>query len=164
MISIWLTPVAEDTAYLQEIINELSSAYEAPIFAPHMTLYSPTNLSKEALTDIIKPIADDTEKLYVTMSGLARTNTIWKTVFIELESSPEFMQLQQAIVSSLPDPKPYSFEPHISLIYKEMTDEQKEEIIRNLTVRNSYKMDKITAMRTGPNVEEWEHLMEISLA
>jgi len=129
-----------------------------------MTLFSPTDLSKESLIDLLAPIAENTQSLYVTMQGLAHTTNIWKTVFIELEETPELTQIQRSIVSAIPDPNPYYFEPHISLIYKEMTVEEKEEIIRNLAVRNSYKMDKITAMRTGPNVEEWEKVMEVSLA
>jgi len=98
------------------------------------------------------------------MNGLNHTMNIWKTVFIELEDSPELLDLQQNIVSSIPNLKPYSFEPHISLIYKEMPMEKKEKIIRNLAVRNSYKMDKIIAMKTGPNVDQWEKVMEVSLA
>jgi hypothetical protein len=44
-----------------------------------------------------------------------------------------------------------------------MTVELKEEIICNLAVRNSYKMDKIIAMKTGPNVEQWEKVLEVTL-
>ena len=164
MISLWLTPSEEDESYLQNIINDLASEYQAPVFSPHLTLYSPTDLSKDVLRDRITSVAERTNKLYVTMNGLNHTMNIWKTVFIELEDSPELLDLQQNIVSSIPNLKPYSFSPHISLIYKEMPMEKKEKIIRNLAVRNSYKMDKIIAMKTGPNVEQWEKVMEVSLA
>ena len=164
MISLWLTPSEEDESYLQNIINDLASEYQAPVFSPHLTLYSPTDLSKDVLRDRITSVAERTNKLYVTMNGLNHTMNIWKTVFIELEDSPELLDLQQNIVSSIPNLKPYSFEPHISLIYKEMPMEKKEKIIRNLAVRNSYKMDKIIAMKTGPNVDQWEKVMEVSLA
>jgi hypothetical protein len=66
-------------------------------------------------------------------------------------------------VSQFPSASPYEFLPHISLIYKEMLEEQKEDIIRNLSVRNSYKMDKIIAMRTGQNVDQWENITEVQL-
>jgi len=164
VISLWLTPSEDDRAYLQNIINDLASEYQAPVFPPHLTLYSPTNLSKDALKDIIEPITENTQAIFVTMHRLSQTTNIWKTIFIELEGAPDLTQLQQNIISSLSDPNPYFFEPHISLIYKEMPVEQKEEIIRNLTVRNSFKMDKITAVRTGPNVAEWEQVIEVSLA
>jgi len=163
VISIWLTPAKEDAAYLQNIINELASVYRAPVFSPHMTLFSPVDLNVKELQSVITNVAQEITPLFVTMSGLNQTNNIWKTVFIELEKSPELIQLQQKVVSKIPDPNPYSFLPHISLIYKEMPDEQKEEIIRNLSVRNSYKMDKIITMRTGPNVDQWENITEVQL-
>ena len=35
------------------------------------------------------------------------------------------------------------------------------DIIRNLQVKNSFKMDKIAAAQTGPNVDNWEKVVEI---
>ena len=161
MISIWLTSAKEDSAYLQEIVNELASEYQAPVFSPHCTLYSPTDLEAHELDKILEKAGENFGSLYVTMDKLDHTTNIWKTVFIELEKSLELSNLQHSLVSLIPDPKPYEFLPHISLIYKKMTAEQQEQIIRNLAVRNSYKIDRITAMKTGPDVEHWEKIAEV---
>ena len=161
MISIWLTPAKEDSAYLQEIVNELASEYQAPVFSPHCTLYSPIDLEVNELDKILEKAGEKLGSLYVTMDKLDHTTNIWKTVFIELEKSLELSNLQHSLVSLIPDPKPYEFLPHISLIYKKMTAEQQEEIIINLAVRNSYKMDRIIAMKTGPDVKHWEKIAEV---
>lgn len=161
MISIWLTPAKEDSAYLQDIVNELASEYRTPVFSPHCSLYSPTDLEAHELDKILEKAGEKVGSLYVTMDKLDHTTNIWKTVFIELEKSLGLADLQHSLVSLIPDPKPYEFLPHISLIYKKMTSEQKEEIIRNLAVRNSYKMDRITAMKTGPDVKHWEKVAEV---
>ena len=161
MISIWLTPAKEDSAYLQEIVNELASEYQAPVFSPHCTLYSPIDLEVNELDKILEKAGEKLGSLYVTMDKLDHTTNIWKTVFIELEKSLELSNLQHSLVSLIPDPKPYEFLPHISLIYKKMTAEQQEEIIINLAVRNSYKMDRIIAMKTGPDVKHWEKVAEV---
>jgi len=47
LISIWLTPVEEDGNHLQKLIQELAEEYEAPIFPPHCTLYSPSDLNSQ---------------------------------------------------------------------------------------------------------------------
>jgi 2'-5' RNA ligase len=101
--------------------------------------------------------------LFVTLADINHSSNIWKTVFMELEKSPGLIDLQQQIVNQFSSVQPYEFLPHISLIYKVMTVELKEEIICNLAVRNSYKMDKIIAMKTGPNVEQWEKVLEVTL-
>ena len=161
MISIWLTPDKEDSAYLQDIVNELASEYRTPVFSPHCTLYSPTDLEVHELDKILEKAGEKVGSLYVTMDKLDHTTNIWKTVFIELEKSLELSNLQHSLVSLIPDPKPYEFLPHISLIYKKMPGKQKEDIIRNLHVKNYFKMDKIAAIRTEPNVDNWETVVEI---
>lgn len=163
MISIWLTPAEKGKTYLEGIIKELASEYHAPIFSPHCTLYSPVNIGKIELEQILKDASAGIGSISIMMYKLNHTQNIWKTVFIELELTSELEKLQSRIVNLLPNPTPYSFSPHISLIYKEMPDEKKEEIICNLSVRNSYKMDKITAMQTGLDVKNWEKVAEVHL-
>ena len=97
MISIWLTPAKVDAAYLQNIINELASVYRTLVFSPHMTLFSPVDTNVKELQSVITNVAQKITPLFVTMSGLNHTNNIWKTVFIELEKSPELIQLQQKV-------------------------------------------------------------------
>jgi len=163
LISIWLTPSEEDWDYLQEIINDLAAEYSAPVFSPHCTLLSPVDLNKKELQSVLSNVSKEIAPIYVTMSGLNYSNNIWKTVFIKLEKSSELIALQKRVVGQSSPVQPYEFLPHLSLIYKEMTVELKEEIIRKLVVRNLYKMDKITAMRTRLDVTKWEKVAEVTL-
>ena len=161
MVSIWLIPAFEDVEYLQAIINNLAATYQAPVFSPHCTLYSPTDLPAARVKKILERSVKNMKSFYVKKATISHTENIWKTIFIELLSSPELEQLQQAVISQFPNGQPYEFLPHISLLYKEMSDKKKEDIIRNLQVKNSFKMDKIAAMRTGPNVDNWTTVVEI---
>ena len=101
------------------------------------------------------------KSFFVKKEAISHTENIWKTIFIELLRSPELETLQQAVISQFPKRQPYKFLPHISLLYKEMPDKKKEDIIRNLQVKKFFKMDKIAAVRTGPNVDNWETVVEI---
>jgi len=161
LVSIWLIPAPADAQYLQGIINNLAATYQAPVFNTHCTLYSPTDLPAAELKKILEQSANNMKSFYVKKAAISHTENIWKTIFIELLSSPELEQLQQAVISQFPKGQPYEFLPHISLLYKEIPDKKKEDIIRNLQVKNSFKMDKIAAMRTGPNVDNWATVVEI---
>ena len=161
MVSIWLIPAPADAQYLQGIINNLAATYQAPVFNTHCTLYSPTDLPALEIKKILEQSANNMESFYVKKATISHTENIWKTIFIELLKSPELEQLQQAVISQFPEGQPYEFLPHISLLYKEIPDKKKEDIIRNLQVKNSFKMDKIAAMRTGPNVDNWATVVEI---
>lgn len=163
MISVWLTPSVEDEAYLQNIINQLAEVYETPVFPPHCTLFSYEKQNNEIVRTLIKMVGQETAPIMVYKSGLKHTDQYWKTVFIELEVHPELAHLQQSIASKIPNSTPYQFLPHISLIYKEMPNEQKENIIRKLSVKKSFKMDKLLVVKTGPIVQEWESIIEVQL-
>ena len=161
MISIWLIPAREDAQYIQVIIDNLSINYQAPVFSPHCTLYSPIDLPKAELKKILERSAKNMKSFYVKNIMISHTEDLWKTIFIELLRSSELEQLQQEVISQFQVEQPYNFSPHISLLYKEIPDKIKEDIIRNLQVKNSFKMDKIAAVRTGPNVDNWETVVEI---
>ena len=161
MISIWLIPAREDAQYIQVIIDNLSINYQAPVFSPHCTLYSPIDLPKAELKKILERSAKNMKSFYVKNIMISHTEDLWKTIFIELLRSSELEQLQQEVISQFQVEQPYKFSPHISLLYKEISDKIKEDIIRNLQVKNSFKMDKIAAVRTGPNVDNWETVVEI---
>ena len=161
MISIWLIPAPEDAQYIQVIIDKLSTNYQAPVFSPHCTLYSPIDLPIEELKKILERSAKNMESFYVKKTTISYTEDIWKTIFIELLRSSELEQLQQTVIRQFHVEQPYEFSPHISLLYKEIPDNKKENIIRNLQLKNSFKMDKIAAVRTGPNVDKWETVVEI---
>ena len=161
MVSIWLIPAPEDAQYIQAIIKNLAATYQAPVFDSHCTLYSPTDLPAAELKQILEQSANNMKSFYVKKATISHTENIWKTIFIELLRSPELEQLQQSVISQFPKGQPYEFLPHISLLYKEIPDKKKEDIIRNLQVKNSFKMDKIAAVRTGPNVDNWATVVEI---
>ena len=161
MVSIWLIPAPEDAQYLQAIINNLAATYEAPVFDSHCTLYSPSDPPAAEVKIILERSAKNMKSFYVKKAAINHTENIWKTIFIELLRSPELEQLQQAVISQFPKGQPYEFLPHISLLYKEIPDKKKENIIRNLQVKNSFKMDKIAAVRTGPNMDNWSTVVEI---
>ena len=161
MISIWLIPAREDAQYIQVIIDNLSINYQAPVFSPHCTLYSPIDLPKAELKKILERSAKNMKSFYVKNIMISHTENLWKTIFIELLRSSELEQLQQEVISQFQVEQPYKFSPHISLLYKEIPDKIKEDIIRNLQVKNSFKMDKIAAVQTGPNVDNWEKVVEI---
>jgi 2'-5' RNA ligase len=157
--SIWLTPSKEDEAYFSSVIQELADEYDASVFYPHCTLYSPVtdfSLAQSILEKIVL------NPIQVTPIGISQSDNIWKTVFIELELSVELQFLKREIESIFL--LPYSFSPHISLIYKELADEEKESIISKLDVKNSYKMDAIRIVRTGNTIPNWKTVYTKGLA
>ena len=153
--SIWLLLSKEDKTYISDIISSLGIEYNAPIFHPHCTLFSPVTNLETAQTLIdqlnIKPFD-------VQMRGLGQTDIIWKTVFIKLEASP-YLTLLNYLFSQAFDTD-YEFLPHFSLIYKEMDSNLKNKIINKLDLKETYRVNGIAIVNTASQVERWKRVYE----
>ena len=160
MISIWLCPDYNNELYLQNVINCLSDIHNSPRFFPHCTLASGIKSNKHELENIIDNSIDNIGPIIVQSKRISYTNILWKTVFIELVVSKDLKSLQNSIYTEIKSNIDYKFDPHISLIYKLMPNDIKKEIINSLHLKNSFKMDKIVAVKTGQNILDWKIIVE----
>ena len=160
MISIWLCPDYKNELYFQNIINNLSDKYNSPIFSPHCTLVSGLKSDKYELENIIDISIRNVEPIIVKSNRIGFANILWKTLFIELINNKKLKAFQNYFYMHIKSNIEYKFDPHISLIYKIIAENTKKEIVNSLKLKNSFKMNKIAAVRTGQNVSEWEIIVE----
>ncbi len=153
--SIWLMPSDSDKVYLSSIIQSLSEAYDAPPFEPHCTIYSSVDDLESAKTIIdqlnFKPFE-------AKVNGLSQSDYIWKTIIFELETNPHLLLLHYLFDQAMLDP--YTFEPHVSLIYKKMGEGERERIIQSLSIMSKINFDRIAIVNTSEPVSEWTSVFE----
>jgi len=163
LISIWLCPDNKDKLYLQHIINHLSDIHNSAPFLPHCTLLSGVKLNRSELSKILDKSIDNFGPIIVKSKRISYSNILWKTVYIELADRKDLISLQKNIFKQIKSDNKYIFEPHISLIYKMMPEYIKKEIIDSLSLQNSFKMNKLVAVKTDQNIVDWEIIVEREL-
>lgn len=148
-------PSDSDKVYLSSIIQSLSEAYDAPPFEPHCTIYSSVDDLESAKTIIdqlnFKPFE-------AKVNGLSQSDYIWKTIIFELETNPHLLLLHYLFDQAMLDP--YTFEPHVSLIYKKMGEGERERIIQSLSIMSKINFDRIATVNTSEPVSEWTSVFE----
>ncbi len=148
-------PSDSDKVYLSSIIQSLSEAYDAPPFEPHCTIYSSVDDLESAKTIIdqlnFKPFE-------AKVNGLSQSDYIWKTIIFELETNPHLLLLHYLFDQAMLDP--YTFEPHVSLIYKKMGEGERERIIQSLSIMSKINFDRIAIVNTSEPVSEWTSVFE----
>ncbi|MDD9880706.1 MAG: hypothetical protein OXR70_02430 [Candidatus Marinimicrobia bacterium] len=153
--SIWLMPSDSDKVYLSSMIQSLSEVYDAPPFEPHCTIYSSVDDLESAKTIIdqlnFKPFE-------AKVNGLSQSDYIWKTIIFELETNPHLLLLHYLFNQAMLDP--YTFEPHVSLIYKKMGEGERERIIQSLSIMSKINFDRIAIVNTSEPVSEWTSVFE----
>ena len=154
--SIWLMPAKDDTKYLHGIISQLSREYNSDYFSPHITLYSPLRNHHRYIEERVEKLSKNLLPVDVKVTNIKYTNNFWKTLFFDIKTSPELIEIHRALLNYLPNKSTNQFLPHISLIYKKLSLEQKTKIMKKIISKKSFTMNKIAIVQTGEDVNSWK--------
>ncbi len=157
MYSIWLTFTDDNKDYLSDIIQTLSRTYQSPAFLPHITLYSGVKRVSQKEIDTLRNIESKLENIQVEMKSIRYSSNIWKTLYIQIVMNDTLNELQKEIEDYFRhlNIKQFDFNPHISLIYKTISEDNKRKIAEQLKVKTHYECNRLQIVKTGPNVHRW---------
>ncbi|MGZ4965638.1 MAG: 2'-5' RNA ligase family protein [Chthoniobacterales bacterium] len=117
-IAFWLLPAASEQKFLAELIQDLALRFDAPVFAPHLTLHGGGVDPTEPLKALSRIRAQSSYQLEV--AGLDFSERYTKTLFIRFALTGELAELRGALGEALHLSRDESYDPHLSLLYKEM--------------------------------------------
>ena len=159
-VSYWLLPRAKDAEVLAAKINQLSTEYDAPVFAPHMTLYSGVGELLPAKT-IVRDVgrAFGAPRLRVGPTG--QTEERAKTLYLNIERSNAVAEMAEQIKDEAKGGD-YIFKPHLSLIYHDLDTDTRMALAKSSRVPlQEITFDRIQAVNTTAGlskegVAQWE--------
>jgi 2'-5' RNA ligase len=156
--SIWLVPTIKDAKYLNQVIKNLAIQYDAPKFDAHITLYSKVRSLAKA-----KQVLDENKFgiMRTKHTGIGQSDYLWKTIFLKIKKDKSLSNINQILAKHFKTN--YSFEPHISLIYKKLNPQTKTKLIKNLKMKKSYTFDRIVIVRSSKDVKQWKKMHSIRL-
>jgi len=163
MHAIWLTFSKNDRKYLKKIIDEISEKYHAPKFEPHITVYGLVDSKLSLIDNIAKEVTRDHNSFFVNKSEILQSENVWKTVYIELKMNNQLEEIHKNIKKHFERISKYEFNPHISLIYKILPIEEKIKIIKELDIKNEFRISKLVVQKFFSDVEKWKIVKEYNL-
>lgn len=163
MYAIWFTFSKNDRNYLKKIINDLSKKHQSPKFEPHITVYGLINSEISIIDNIAKIITMNYNSFLVKKSEILQSEELWKTVYIELEMNEHMKIIHHSLKKNFEKIAPYDFRPHISLIYKILSREEKIKIINELDIKNEFIVDNIVIQKFFPEIEKWKIVKKYNL-
>lgn len=160
--SLWLEPMG-DTAYkLQQRIKELSKKYDTPIFSPHVTLLGGLTASKTELVPLTDTLASSVKPFDLKLTKAGYLNTYYQSLFIYVEQNEGLTYLHNNACRLFDCPEEYEnkYMPHLSLLYGDLSQQQKEKILNNIGrefyIRFTAK--KVVLMDTDGKPEQWKKI------
>jgi len=163
MYAIWLTFSKSDRDYLKSIIDKISEKYNSPKFEPHITVYGLLNSKMSLIDKVIKEVSQNSNSFLVKKSEILQSEVFWKTVYIELEMNQQLGIIHKNLKKHFEKILKYEFSPHISLIYKILSIEEKIKIINELNIKNEFRVKKIAIQEFFPDIEKWNVVKEYDL-
>ena len=166
MIAYWLMPSAPRRDFFATLIAEIAQRFDAPIFQPHLSIFAEPASAAHARR-VIKEVAADFGPIGMSVAGVRFSEEFFKTVFVQFFASAAVMQLSAAIQSRSVHAGSYHIDPHLSLIYKNMSPDDKNKLAGSLRLPfDEVMFDSVAAInvpneaRTRAGVESWEMVAE----
>lgn len=161
VIAYWLIPSEREHNYFQQIVNDLASRYDAPVFEPHVTMHVGPDCADAARTALIEA-ACKCKLLRLVPVGIDESGEFIKTLFMQFAMSVELRNVSDIIRQAANDSSFYELKPHLSLLYKDLPIATRRELAASISVPLSeVTFDAIKAVRcvlptkSGADIEAW---------
>jgi len=158
VIAYWLLPAAPARDYFRETIRLLAAKCDAPLFEPHLTLAMGPDFPGE-VNRTLAGLASGSVELRAV--DVAFTSKFTKTLFVRFNSGPPLLKLRD----SLGVEGDNAFDPHISLLYKNLPEEQQARLAAEIQLPfAAVTFDTVAATRcrlpvaTAADVALWESI------
>jgi hypothetical protein len=161
-IAYWLLPETAAREAFAARIRELARRFDAPVFAPHVSVFiAPENSRYPA--QILPELGAVTIEL--TIHSIRFSEQFTKTLFVQFERSVPLQELGDRIWKASGAPERYVIDPHLSLLYASLAAEKKKALVdeikfsfRNVGFTSIWAMRCARPTATTAEVEQWRLL------
>lgn len=154
--SLWLEPSGQTAYKLQERIKNLSEKYGTPLFSPHVTLLGGVSATETKMIPIANTLVSSVEPFELELTKAGYLDTFYQSLFIHVKETNQLKSLRQN-ACRLFDIEDEEYMPHLSLLYGNLSQKQKENILNNIG-REFYirfSVEKIVLMQTDGTPDKW---------
>jgi hypothetical protein len=169
-VSFWLLPAEGDRLIFEAMIARLAQAYDAPVFAPHVTLYSGEYADHENPSAILQQAIQGMDAVALTVDSIRTTSAFTKTLFVQFVPSEQLNTLSDRLRQLSATPSDYRLDPHLSLLYKHMPEADQQRATETISLpQTQVSFDAVagnvspTPTRSRDDVERWEMRWRMSL-
>lgn len=133
-VAFWLVPCCQEREVLQSLIADLARCFSAPVFVPHVTVYSCRRTPGQGELTVMAALAGSCRPVAARPAGLACTGRLTQALFARLKDIPEISGLSRALHAGVPLPSGYELMPHLSLLYQKLPASARETLVREVAL------------------------------
>ena len=161
---IWGQFSLEDSKYLNELKNKVQSVLKSPEFETHITIAGPFITLDKSFLNKLEDFVKNNYKINLSLIDYDFKKDIYKSFYISINRSEKLTDLRNSIYKLTRFDLNEKYEPHISLAYGNHSNNEKLNLISELTkVKDSIKITKISLVDVNENINQWKILESFDL-
>ncbi|XP_037422587.1 cyclic phosphodiesterase-like [Triticum dicoccoides] len=169
--SVWALPPEPVRDRLRGLMAGLRAAHGGPPFEPHATVVGAVRMRRPAAIQALRAaaVAAGVAPYTARVTGVARGDFFYQCVYLLLEPTPEVIQTSDHFCAHFGFQRSTPYMPHVSLLYGDLTDEEKEAARKKVEEMDSeisglqFEISELALYRTDTedkSLESWE-LVEV---
>lgn len=161
--SLWLTPDSQSGEQLNKTVIKLHQKFKTPLFTPHVTICG-SFMNIENVMEFLKNSTFSTLEKPFYFASTDIGNTYFQCVYYSLVHD-ELLVTLNAKIESIEGRVGKRFHPHVSVVYGDLSDNQKSEAqeIASNDCPPLFIPGTLSIVPTGKDIEEWKPIFEIKL-
>ncbi|PZR74241.1 MAG: hypothetical protein DLM73_08530 [Chthoniobacterales bacterium] len=133
VLAYWLIPAEPTRSFFSSLIKELSERFDAPLFEPHLTIYSTSKGDQDA-AEVLGRTFSVCEPFRLTVRDIEHSDELTKTLFVQFEPDRRLSEASDALRRASDRIDEYELNPHLSLIYQKIDPAVKSEVANSITL------------------------------
>lgn len=162
--SLWFRPSGEIASSLKRRIRELSEEYNSPAFEPHLTLLGGLKGDEEDLVQKTISLASLLKPFDIVLTKAGYRDRYFQSLFVHVQESEELKNARQK-AEQLFGKSGGEYMPHLSLMYGDFTQEQKERILNRMgrEFHMRFTADSLLLIQTQGEPDRWKKSHTVKL-
>lgn len=129
-VAYWLVPCRQQRPRLHALILAFAARFSAPVFVPHVTVYSCWRSAQQQELAVLAALAARCPAVTLSPTGVAGKDSLAQALFVKLTADPVVSRLYQSLHSAVPHPSGYELAPHLSLLYQVLPTAVHQKLVR----------------------------------
>lgn len=131
IVAYWLTPAEPARSFFASTIAKLAARYGSPPFEPHLTVFARKKGNKNP-EHILRVALAGYAPIRLSLREIQCSDEFTKTVFLQFERNSSLSRLEKAFKEASSSNDEYELNPHLSLIYKKTTEQERVALVNSL--------------------------------
>ncbi|KAL2494650.1 Cyclic phosphodiesterase [Forsythia ovata] len=170
--SVWALPPEDVRSRLKKLMNDLRSEFDGPEFEPHVTVVGAISLTETEARGKFNKACEGLKPYNATVEKVATGTFFYQCVFLLLHPKPEVMEASAHCMSHFGYITSTPYMPHLSLLYGDLTDEEKKKAQEKANVLDekisnlSFQLSRLALYKSDTedkSCKSWEKVAECEL-